>query len=95
MACLDAKAESIMKETVKSQFIKKEAIAYDKSLFDDEITFDEEQSQPAKTFLASSSSSKRSRQPETVDLRSPPLRRKSKPDSRPSYQHSQGFISYF
>ena len=74
MAGLDAKVRSIKKETVKSQFIKKEAISYDESLFEDEFTYDEEQSQSVPSFKPSShGSTKRSRQPETVDLRSPPI----------------------
>ena len=76
MTGLDAKVKSI-KRNSSSQLIKKEAIAYDEALFDDDITFDQEQSQPTKMFHPSSSSSKRFRQPETV---SPPFRRKPKPD---------------
>ena len=44
-ACLDAKVKSIIKETVKSQYIKKESIAYNESLFEEESTYHGEQSQ--------------------------------------------------
>ena len=88
LAALDAKVKSIIKETVKSQYIKKESIAYDETLFEDENANHEEkyQSTPDFQYCLSSSSSKRARQPETMDLRSPPYSRKQKADSRPSYQ---------
>ena len=41
LAGLDAKVKSIIKETVKSQYIKKESIAYDKTLFEDENIYHE------------------------------------------------------
>ena len=81
LAGLDAKVKSIIKETVKSQYIKKESIAYDESLFEDETAYHEEESQSAPGFhrCSSSSSSKRARQPETVDLRSPHILENKKP----------------
>ena len=50
LASLDAKVKSIIKETVKSQYIKKESIAYDKSLFEEESAYHGEQSQQAPGF---------------------------------------------
>ena len=35
---LDAKVKSIIKETVKNQYIKKESMAYDDSLLEEEST---------------------------------------------------------
>ena len=42
LAGLDAKVKSIIKDTVKSQFIKKEAISVDPSLLENELTYEEE-----------------------------------------------------
>ena len=97
LAGLDAKVKSIIKETVKSQYIKKESIAYDKSLFEEESAYHGEQSQQASGFQrqSSSSSSKRHRQPEAIDLRSPQVSRKHKEENRPLHQHTQGVIPYF
>ena len=88
---LNAEVKSKIKDTVKSQFIKKEAVSFDPSLFDCELTYEEEQ-YPSSIPFPSSALSKRSRQSETVDLRSPVRsRRKKKQDFRPPYLHSQGF----
>ena len=57
LAGLDAKVKSIIKETAKSQYIKKESIAFDKSLFEEESAYHGEQSQQAPGFQRQSSSS--------------------------------------
>ena len=98
MTGLDATMKSIIKETVKSQFIKKEAMTFGPSLLDCELTFTEDQSQTSSITHPhpSSSYAKRNRQPETVDLSSPQnTRRKKKQDSRPPHLHYQGFICLF
>ena len=41
LAGLDAKVKSIIKDTVKSQFIKKEAISFDPSLLENELSYEE------------------------------------------------------
>ena len=56
MAGLDAKVKSIIKETVKNQYIKKESFVYDESLFEDESAYREEESQSAPAFHHRSSS---------------------------------------
>ena len=75
MAGLDAKVKSIIKETVKSQFIKKDAIIFDASLLECDLTNKEFNSH---SFTESSASTKRPRQPETIDLRSPVYQRNTK-----------------
>ena len=75
MAGLDAKVKSIIKETVKSQSIKKEGIMFDASLLECDLTTKEFNSQ---SFPQSSASTKRPRQPETIDLRSPVYQRNTK-----------------
>ena len=78
MAGLDAKVKSIIKETAKSQSIKKEVIAFDSSLLECDLTNTGHgqftSSQPSQPF----SSAKPSRQPETIDLRSPGNARSTK-----------------
>ena len=78
LAGLDAKVKSIIKETVKSQFIKKEAISFDSSLLECDLTNTGHgqfsSSQPSHPL----SSSKRSRLPETIDLSSPGYARNTK-----------------
>ena len=56
LAGLDAKVKSIIKETAKSQYIKKKSIAYDESLFEEESTYHREQSQQVPGFQHQSSS---------------------------------------
>ena len=78
---------------MKSQYIKKESIAYDESFFEENPTHQKEKSQQALGFQhrSPSSSSKRQRQQETMFLRSPPpTLRKQKADSRLSHQYTQG-----
>ena len=72
MAGLDAKVKSIIKETVKSASIKKEAITFDSSLLECDLSTTEFN---APSFPQSSSSAKRPRQAETIDLRSPVYQR--------------------
>ena len=66
LASLDAKVKSIIKETVKSQSIKKGAILFDSSLIECELV-----SEAIDAKFSSQPSSKRFRQPDTIDLRSP------------------------
>ena len=92
---LDAKVKSIIKDTVKSQSIKKEAISFDSALFENELTCDEKDSHHSSFPFPSNNPSKRSRQqPETDDLRSPTQsqRIKKKQDFRPQHLNPQGFI---
>ena len=66
---MDAKVKSIIKETVESQCIKKESLTNAPSFFECVLTKTEF---GAHSFLQSSSSTvKRQRQSETIDLRSP------------------------
>ena len=82
--------------TIRARYDDKlEALIHDNPFFDlntEEVPdHDEEQTPQTPSFhLSSQGSSKRTRQPETVELRSPMFRRKPKPDSRPSHQQSQG-----
>ena len=69
MAGLDAKVISIIKDTFKSQSIKKEAISFDSSLLECDLTSMEFSAQLFSQ--PTSSSTKRPRQAETIDLRSP------------------------
>ena len=96
LAGLDAKVKSIIKETVKSQSIKKEAISFDPTLFENELVFDEEESHHSSFPFPSKNPSKRSRQPpETVDLRSPTQsqhRKKKETRLQPQHLNPQGFI---
>ena len=98
MAGLDAKVKSIIKDTVKSQSIKKEAISFDPALFENELTFGEEGSHHSSFPFPSKHLSKRSRQqPEKVDVRSPTQsqqRRKKKQDFRPQHLNPQCFICF-
>ena len=50
LAGLGAKVKSIIKETVKSEYIKKESIAYDELLFEEESDYHGEQLQQASDF---------------------------------------------
>ena len=85
---LDAKVKSIIKETVKSQSIKKENLTMDPSLFECELTNTEF---GAHSFSQPSSSVKRTRQSETIDLRSPVEQRTFKKQSyyQESGKHNQ------
>ena len=88
--------KSIIKETVKQQYIKKESFTFDDSIFENETP------QSGKQFKhppgiqqqrsSGSSTSKRQRQQEHIDLRSPntPTQRKKKSESRPFFQNTQG-----
>ena len=79
MAGLDAKVKSIIKETVKSQSIKKEAISLYSSLLECDLTSAEFNTQSfSQASRTSSSSTKRPRQAETIDLQSPPYSRNTK-----------------
>ena len=90
--------KSIIKETVKQQYIKKESFTFDDSIFEDEPP------QSGKQFknppgiqqrFSTSSTSKRQRQQESIDLRSPntPSQRKKKAETRPFFQNTQGVKS--
>ena len=97
LTTLDAKVKSIIKETVKNQYIKKESFAFDESLFEDDTTQAGGQFQHTQGFQRrSSSSSKRYRQQEAIHLRSPntPSQRKKKADTRQFFQNTLGVI-YF
>ena len=93
MADLDTKIKNVIKDTIKSRSIKKESLTIDPSLYEIDDSLEEGFSQPGVEFYSSSQpqsstsqSSKRFRQPETVDLRSPnQQRRKKKQDFRPPY----------
>jgi len=89
LAGLDAKVKSIIKETVKSQFIKKEAISFDSSLLECDLTNTGHgqfsSSQPSQPL----SSSKRSRLPETIDLSSPGYARNTK---RQDFRNESGKV---
>ena len=96
MAGLDAKVKSIIKETVKSQFIKKEAITFDPSLLECDLTTKEFN---AQSFPQSSTSAKHPRQAETIHLRSPVYQRSTKKqefrkESRKQYQSSSQTKGY-
>ena len=71
LAHLDAKVKSIIKDTVKSTSIKKETMSFDQSLLECELTSTEANTRQHSRHTTSSSSSKRYRQPELIDLRSP------------------------
>ena len=73
LASLDAKVKSIIKDNVKSQSIKKEAILFDPSLIECDLVSEAIDAKPS-----SQPSSKSFRQPDTVDLRSPPNSRRAK-----------------
>ena len=77
MAGLDAKVKSIIKETVKSQSIKKEAISFDLSLLECDLTSSEFNSQ-SFSQPTSSTSATRQRQAETIDLRNPTYSKNTK-----------------
>ena len=76
MASLAAKVKSIIKDTVKSQSIKKESLYFDPSLLECDLTSDTK-IQSAKNFRnaphphPNSTAFKRNRQAEPIDLRSP------------------------
>ena len=92
LAGRDAKVKSIIKETVKSQSIKKEAIEFDQSLLECDLTSTEttawQFSQPSSSSF---SNPKRSRQPDYIDLRSPNTQKSKKQDSR---QDNRGFVPH-
>ena len=73
LANLDAKVKGILKETVKSQSIKKEAIMFDSSLIECQLVSEAFDARPS-----SQSSSKRFRQSDTIDVRSPSNQRNTK-----------------
>ena len=90
MAGLDAKVKSIIKETVKGQSIKKEVMSFDSSLLECDLTNTEF---GPHTLPQPSSSAKRPRQAEMIDLRSPVYPKSSKKqdfrcDSGKQYQSS-------
>ena len=90
LAGLDAKVKSIIKETVKSQSIKKEAIYFDPSLLECDLTSEAIKSQQSPHPV--SSSFKRNRQADAIDLRSPTYekRQDSRNDRRPQSTQSIG-----
>jgi hypothetical protein len=92
---LDAQVKSIIKQMVKHQYIKKESIAYDESIFENEPTQSGKQFQHPPGFQphsSSASAAKRHRQQDSVDLRSPntPNQRKKKTQSRQFFQNTPG-----
>ena len=94
LANLDAKVKSIIKETVKSASIKKESMMFDSSLIECDLTMNAIDSR-APPLSQTQTSSKRSRQPETIDLRSPPIYRKPKRfDDRNNTPRHQGNPKY-
>ena len=68
---LAAKVKSIIKDTVKSTSIKKENMDFDQSLLECDLTSTEVNTQHFPRTASSSSNSKRNRQPDFIDLRSP------------------------
>ena len=68
---LAAKVKSIIKDIVKSTSIKKETMEFDQSLLECDLTSTEANTQHFSHTASSSSTSKRHRQPEFIDLRSP------------------------
>ena len=85
-AGLDAKVKHIIKETVKSQSIKKEAMYFDPALFECDLTSRAIKSQQTPHHV--SSSSKRNRQADTIDLRSPIYDKRQ--DRKPQSSQSKG-----
>ena len=85
-ADLDATIRSVIKDTVKNQYIKKESFAEDESHSGKEPFQYDKQSYVTQGFQQSKSSSKRSRNQEPIDLRSPttstPNQRKKKQEQR-------------
>ena len=95
LANLDAKVKSIIKETVKSTSIKKESMMFDPSLIECDLTGNAIDNRTFPHSQSQTSSSKRSRQPETIDLRSPPIYRKPKCfDDRNNTPRHQGNPKY-
>ena len=85
-ADLDATIRSVIKDTVKNQYIKKESFAEDESYSGKEPFQSGKQSYATHGFQQSKNSSKRSRMQEPIDLRSPststPNQRKKKQEQR-------------
>ena len=76
LAGLDAKVKSIIKDTVKSQSIKKESLYFDTSLLECDLTTDVNTQSSQNIRNApyphpNSNAFKRNRQSEAIDLRSP------------------------
>ena len=99
MAGLDAKVKSIIKDTVKSHSIKRDAIEFDQSLLDCELTgaASTRFPQSASAFASSSSTpsgpnTKKARKPDYIDLRSPTNTNSSsyRQDNSGSNSHCQG-----
>ena len=99
MAGLDAKVKSIIKDTVKSHSIKRDAIEFDQSLLDCELTgaASTRFPQSASAFASSSSipsgpNTKKARKPDYIDLRSPTNTNSSsyRQDNSGSNPHYQG-----
>ena len=99
MAGLDAKVKSIIKDTVKSHSIKRDAIEFDQSLLDCELTgaASTRFPQSASAFASSSSTpsgpnTKKARKPDYIDLRSPTNTNSSsyRQDNSGSNPHYQG-----
>ena len=90
LAGLDAKVKSIIEETVKRQSIKKEAIYFDPSLLECDLTSEAIKSQQSPHPV--SSFSKRNRQADNIDLRSPTYEKRedSKNNRRPQSAQSKG-----
>jgi len=88
--------KSIIKNTVKEQYIKKESFAFDDSIFEEELPHGGKQFKNTpgnqKFSSASASTSKRQRQQESIDLRSPntPSQRKKKANPRTFSHNTQG-----
>ena len=86
LAGLDAKVKDIIKETVTSQSIEKEAIYFDQALLECDLTSDDIKSQQSSHL--GSSSSKRNRQADKIDLLSPTYEKKQ--DRRPINSQPKG-----
>ena len=97
MAGLDAKVITIIKDTVKSQSIKKESMYFDSSLLECDLTSMDIKPQNLQNLQNSphpnSASFKRNRQEDALDLRSPTYgtkRQDSRTDMRSRSSQSKG-----
>ena len=99
LAGLDAKVKSIIKDTVKSHSIKREAIEFDHSLLDCELTGTGSNSQripynASATSPPSAPNPKRARKPDYIDLRSPSNTSSLARNNQNLQQSSLGYSSH-
>jgi len=95
LAGLDAKVKSIIKDTVKSHSIKREAIKFDQSLLECDLTrTDSSFRAPQSASVSSTPSaphSKKARRPDYIDLRSPSNSSFMQQQTSGYSSHTQGF----